>query len=261
MTWVIGMSHCPIGGGFIAADTRITVKTTTGTTYYEAVQKIHPLAWRVLGGFSGSVLLGFAAVRMAQRRWRDTLEQRQLVAPSEVARYLGRDLRHAWEQEQGDFDSNHKRHGLSLLLVGENPLPRPPTHPTVMPWNPSDAFILRSPKFEPHELPHGEPRSIGSGSNIEEYRGALSEWLADQGRTSPFLGLVAALAGARMSTHEARPEETISESLQIIRLDAEADDWGEFVEPSDVRIARNAQDYKDLAHAERFNAVDAVGSG
>jgi hypothetical protein len=41
VTWVIGLSRGPIGGGFIASDVRITA----GATYYEAVQKIHPLAF------------------------------------------------------------------------------------------------------------------------------------------------------------------------------------------------------------------------
>jgi hypothetical protein len=257
MTWVIGMSRGPIGGGFIASDVRITV----GTTYYEAVQKVHPLAWCVLGGFSGSVLLGFDAVQMAQRRWKDSLKERRLVAPSEVARHLGRDLRDAWEQEKGNFDAEHKRGGLSLLIVGVNPSPRPAAHPEVMPWHPSDAFILRAPPFEPCKVPRGEPRSIGSGSSIPEYEDAICKWLADPGASSMFPELAMALLAVRDSAHEARSEETISESLQIIRLDPEGEGLGDYLGPDhSVRIARNAQEFRDLAQDEGFTAADAVAS-
>jgi hypothetical protein len=257
MTWVLGMSSGPIGGGFIASDVRITVEKT----HYEAVQKIHPLAWCVLGGFSGSVLLGFDAIQLAQRRWQESLEERRLVVPSEVARHLGRDLRYAWEQEQGNFDADHKARGLSLLILGVNPSPRPPAHPEGIPWNPSDAFILRAPSFEPYEVPRGEPRSIGSGSNIPDYADALSEWLADPEATYSFLGLAAALAGVRLSAHDACPDETISESLQVFRLDAEGDCLGEYLGPDHVvHIARSPQEYRDLAQNKGFTAADAVAS-
>jgi hypothetical protein len=62
---------------------------------------------------------------MTQGRWKDSLEQHRLAAPSEVARHLGRDLRYAGEQGQGNFDGAHKARGLSLLILGVNPAPRP----------------------------------------------------------------------------------------------------------------------------------------
>jgi hypothetical protein len=191
--------------------------------------------------------------------WRSTLaEPRYLVAPSEVARHLGRDLRHAWGREQGLFDRAHKQLGLSLLIVGVNPSPRPPAHPAGMPWIPSDGFVLRSPSFEPFELPRREPRSIGSGSKIPEYARILSKSLRESATTSSFLELAAALAGVRSSAHEERAEETVSESLQAIRLNPQGEHFGESFEPGDVRIARNAQDYRDLARREGFIAAEAV---
>jgi hypothetical protein len=65
-----------------------------------------------------------------------------------------------------------------------------------------------------------------------------------------------------MSAEEARPEETVSQSLQIFRLSTMGKNWGEYLGPDpSVRIARNVGEYLELARVERFCAADAVALG
>ncbi|MBD3669278.1 MAG: hypothetical protein HUJ29_00765 [Gammaproteobacteria bacterium] len=164
MTWIIGASSL-FGNGVVISDIQVTF--SNGKTR-DILQKAYPLGNFIVGGFAGSVLIGFNLLE----------SMRQFLAlPEDIAQ------KHAWnptivaqnwspiaKQIYDASPEQEKKLGSQFLIVGISPQ----EHTGV----PSIArvFIIRFswPDFKPGIM--NKPLSvcsIGSGAGVDKYKKAL----------------------------------------------------------------------------------------
>jgi len=68
MTWIVGTGTM-FGHAVLASDIHATLKYGKGEEHYiDCLQKIYPLGKFVVGGFAGSVKIGFSIISSLHRR-------------------------------------------------------------------------------------------------------------------------------------------------------------------------------------------------
>ena len=155
MTWVVGSAG--VWAPFIAGDIRVTWTLRDGTSIgRDCLQKIHPVSENILGGFAGSVSLGFRIL--------DAIAARTDAKPSlrRIAYlWLPRLMRKCFNSAA----PNERAMGSHFIFVGYHP------ELEFMPGLPqTQAFRFRSPRFEP-DFVHGDKcLGIGSGDLVETLR-------------------------------------------------------------------------------------------
>lgn len=169
MTWAIAMPGFPTGG-VLLADVRVSfVHPKTGRTLHEhdGLQKVHRVAANLAVAFAGSVEAGLL-IAEDLKHWLSAIPADHVWSPARIAQAWPRRLRHAWGHLPADVTAG----ALELLLVGAFP---GDTGPFVH----SDGFVFRSPRFALERIARGRATSIGSGSDLAEYR-AMLETFADE---------------------------------------------------------------------------------
>lgn len=214
MTWVIGMTGAPLGG-LLVSDVRVTLTFPTGdTTYFDGLQKIHPLVRSMAGGFAGSVDVGFFLLGDFQK-YVGSPGERWIARPGYLLHRWRRRARRLYAMVPGPLRSL----GCELLFVaadadqGQNPLG----------FERSFAYIMSAPDFEVRHVPNREAQSIGSGSLVPEYCDVLKrsdeEWFALWKLDLEMGGMAhVAFAHGLSSAIEKRFERTVSEHLLVMRV-------------------------------------------
>jgi hypothetical protein len=166
MTWIVGAAATT---GYAVGVSDVRVSFGNGQEL-DCLQKLYPMARFIAAGFAGSVEIGF--------RMLDGLAYQlcgapndQAFLPQEVADCfapLAKDIFRGAPQLSRDLGSH-------IILLGAHP-----TEDLGIPgWAQCFVHVLKSPDFVPESSSIGEVVSIGSGSQIDEYRDALARFSAD----------------------------------------------------------------------------------
>jgi hypothetical protein len=172
MTWIIG-SAALFGSAILVSDARVQFKCTDGTTRYsDCLQKIYPLGRFVIGGFSGSVNIGFGILAALQAEFSqgppDAALDMNVVANTWLQRVVRRQFREA---------PDHERQLKSSVILAS-------AHPNQnrgdSPWPVTYVHVLSSPEFVPYEAEVSSVVAIGSGASASGYMDALKTLGSDE---------------------------------------------------------------------------------
>lgn len=173
MTWIIGSASL-FGSAILVSDICVTFTDKDGTKRYkDCLQKIYPLGQSVIGGFSGSVSIGFDTLETLQREFANgpagAALDVNIAAHTWLSRVIRRVFRNAPECE--------RELGSSTILAS--------AHPTKnrgdAPWPWTDIHIFSSPDFYPVAATPLEIVAIGNGRAASDHMDALRALRTDSG--------------------------------------------------------------------------------
>jgi hypothetical protein len=179
VTWVVGAGT--VDFGVLVGDIRVSYDTDNGLQEEEhfGVRKLHQVNPSTWMGFAGSILVGF---EMAERLRLLALRLYQDVGgppdAEEIVNHFVTEIGPAYQS----FDQRTREAGCHLLIVGASAEPvefggRPLFHV-------ARSFIVRFPRPGHSEIAVEQAllnhfATIGSGSQVEEYRQHLDDSLAN----------------------------------------------------------------------------------
>lgn len=168
MTWIVGASSL-FGYGVVISDVQVTLHD--GKTI-DIIQKAYPLSNYIIGGFAGSVMIGFMLLQnLATILQVPSGQESYAWDPVEIANYwspIARDIFASAPLEERKLRSQ-------FLLVGASPDPIKRGQP--IGWD-SEIYIIRfsSPEFTPRVMvKRNKICTIGSGSQVDKYKQLLRE--------------------------------------------------------------------------------------
>jgi hypothetical protein len=173
MTWIIGTAP-PFGFSILVSDICVTFRRPDGTEQRaDCLQKIYPLGPFVLGGFSGSVRIGFGILAILQMEFSKAPAGQAWNIDVAVNTWLPRLVRRVFRTAP----SSEQALGSSIMLAS--------AHPTRnrgdAPWPWTDIYAFSRPNFEPVQAAPLKVEAIGSGAAIDPYMNALRASCADFG--------------------------------------------------------------------------------
>jgi hypothetical protein len=217
MTWIIGTAAY-WGAAVLVSDIRVTFVYPDGREEHEDfLQKIYPLGRQVIGGFSGSVTIGFQIVDALKNDIAHLSKNAACNINILANKNWPRLARHIFEKsEKGEKDLGSEIIIASAhpqLNFGETQFARINIH------------IFRAPEFKPFNVERNKVVSIGNGSVVAPYMDFLATLERDRslvqlGANSP-RSLASTISFRMMRTIETYPEKFISKYLQfgIVRRD------------------------------------------
>lgn len=173
MTWIIG-SAALFGSAILVSDICATFTNKDGTKrHVDCLQKIYYLGPHVIGGFSGSVRIGFDILEILRREFStgptDTGLDTNIAAHTWLSRVIRRVFRNAPECE--------KKLSSSIILASAHPNKNRGDAP--WPW--TDIHIFSSPNFDPVMAAPMEIVAIGKRNAMSAYMDALRLLSTDPG--------------------------------------------------------------------------------
>lgn len=171
MTWIVGTAP-PFGFSILVSDICVTFIRPDGSKHHaDCLQKIHPLGPFVLGGFSGSVRIGFRILRTLQLEFSKVPEGEAWSIDVPAHTWLPRLVRRVFRTAP----DTEKALGSSIILAS--------AHPTRnrgdAPWPWTDIHVFSHPDFDPVKAASLEVVAIGRGAAIGPYMDALRASCAD----------------------------------------------------------------------------------
>lgn len=172
MTWIVGVPS-PFGHAILVSDICVTFpgRHDRKTQYVDCLQKVYPLERFVLGGFSGSVRIGFEMLGQFSRRLNKLSTQNGVDVGIAANTWLPRMARHIFSS----FDKREKVLGCSIILAWVHPTRDRPALSS--PW--SYVHVFNSPTFSPVRAAEVGALSIGSGSGVSAYVNTVKEICQD----------------------------------------------------------------------------------
>jgi hypothetical protein len=194
MTWVIGTG---VPFGYCVGLSDICVTFDGGLTK-DCLQKIYPVGRFVVAGFAGSVQLGFKLVDLLCGLAFDP-DPNVAVFPGDLARCFQEPARNIFLNSPPELQDI----GSQILLLGVHP-----TDDLGVPDFPKpEVYTCNWPYFEPVQASVATIVSIGSGSEVDQYKAALQN-LSDE----PFKLLQLHVGGA------GGPSSTVGLNFMITQL-------------------------------------------
>jgi hypothetical protein len=170
MTWILGASSL-FGYGVILSDIQVSV----GDKRFDMIQKAYPITNFIIGGFAGSVKIGFMLLQSLSD---------SLYLPEELqATYAWEPLKiaNAWSPIARDIffsqPMEQQQLGSRFLIVAASP--EPDKKMSIPGWD-SKIYIIRfsSPDFKPQIMSRRVNFcSIGSGSKVNKFQQHLRKKL------------------------------------------------------------------------------------
>lgn len=167
MTWIIGIPTL-FGTSILVSDICVTFQRGNGEIeYLDCLQKIYWLGPDILGGFAGSVNIGFKMMDFLKEAFSKAKHNEgwdiEIVSndwlPKEASKIFN-------ESDQADKDAR-----CQLILASIHPTKK--RGDASFPW--SDVFIYSSPGFEFIKANTGSALSIGSGSQKSAYMSEIQD--------------------------------------------------------------------------------------
>ncbi|MFZ3073086.1 MAG: hypothetical protein WA162_07565 [Thermodesulfobacteriota bacterium] len=166
MTWVVGGTTL-FGYGVAISDIRVTFQKADGEiTYIDCLQKVYPVGNFLVAGFAGSVRVGFELIE----------DMRRFLSPnppdmSWIPEWVAVNWRRRGRKIFSMAPLNEQKLSSSILLVGIHP-----THNLGDGRSPKGvACVFKSPEFEPEFYEVNKFVSIGSGTEVEQYKKRLHD--------------------------------------------------------------------------------------
>jgi hypothetical protein len=150
------------------SDICVTLSTNSGEqVLIDCLQKVYPLGQFVLGGFAGSVKIGFTMLAKLQREFSAVDRSEAWILDIVANTWWPRLAKHIFNS----FPKEEKKLGSQILLAS--------AHPTKnrgdAPWAWTDVYSFSSPNFSPNKAGQNEIVSIGSGTDISTYINSVKE--------------------------------------------------------------------------------------
>jgi hypothetical protein len=169
MTWVFGSATEFFGTAICVGDIQVTLENGE---QIDCLQKVYPLEQNVAAGFAGNVEVGFSMLAALQQVVREVAVEHGDPANIETA--LKRFSPFAAKAWRG-LDQKLQQGGCEILVAGASPAPD-----RIYNGEPLVAR-LRAPSFAVERIPRGAWASIGSGTEIADYRVELERLSSGDG--------------------------------------------------------------------------------
>ncbi len=166
MTWIVGKAG-PFGHAIGISDIRVTIP---GNGEFDCLQKIYRIAGNMALGFAGSVQIGLEVVAQITTAL-NIEEENKLRNPFYIADFF----KIGTKQIFNKYSQKIPNPDTHFLLFSAHPT----RNDGAVPWAKCFVHRFRSPEFEPEIASQSVIVSIGSGSNIEQYRKALEKLSED----------------------------------------------------------------------------------
>ena len=172
MTWIVGTPTL-FGHAILVSDICVTFRNDFGKTdYVDCLQKIYPVGKSQMMGFSGSVSLGFKMVHQFAYESSKLSNSDDWIVEIIANTWLPRVMRRIYNNST----EIEKELGCSIILASAHPQ----KNLGDVPWPETYCHIFDGPDFEPKLCRPGEIKSIGSGSNVDEYKSAIKAVIEDR---------------------------------------------------------------------------------
>jgi hypothetical protein len=163
MTWVIGTTSVS-GDAILASDVCVTFTSSTGqSACIDCLQKIYPLGRFVVGGFAGSVRIGFSIMEALTKRFNEIPETHAVDLNSQELTTLTQIVKEVFELSP----LPERELGCAVILGWVHPICNRDGMLWHSPW--SCIYTLSYPEFQvvSQDIPFSM-MSIGSGSFVPE---------------------------------------------------------------------------------------------
>lgn len=167
MTWIVGTGTM-FGHAVLASDIRATFKYSTGEeSHIDCLQKVYPLGKFVVGGFAGSVKIGFSIMGHLQAELSMVDEGNVWNLDIIANTWLSRVVRRIFNS----FPQSEKVSGVQIILASTHPTINWPFPSTPLPV----VYKFNSPNFEPQKAAQNEVLGIGSGAAVIDCMNKVNE--------------------------------------------------------------------------------------
>ena len=181
MTWIVGNASL-FGSAFLVSDIQVTFTDQHGNhSFVDCVQKVYPLGRFVVGGFAGSVRIGFEMLEWLRQIFSQAPATSAWILPDIANDWISSDLSNIFNNSP----ENEKACGCQIILGAAHPSENRGS----VPWAMSHIYRFSWPNFEPETVQGSQTLSIGSGAVVPVYQQAID------GYTSQFHFHQAAMAG------------------------------------------------------------------
>jgi hypothetical protein len=164
------------GYGVIISDVCVSWTKADGSLYTkDCLQKIYPVGPSIVAGFAGSIDIGFALLKNLSQFLKLPEDEKDV---SWIPEWVAENWKDKAKYVFSTFPLNLRKHGSEILMVGAHP-----DEDIGIPGF-SRIYIVKmgSPNFAPTIVSSPQSiLSIGSGSNIEEYKAAIENINKDGG--------------------------------------------------------------------------------
>lgn len=165
MTWIVGANSL-FGMAFLVSDIQITFSGAADVEYLDCCQKVHALSQDVIGGFAGSVKIGFAVIE----RLRVELQLPNANSAWELDTVVNDWLPGVVKDVYDSSEASEQLLGCQIILASAHPTRN---RGAPMPW--TDVVKLSWPNFVPQFAAQTGALSIGSGSSELVYAGFVNQ--------------------------------------------------------------------------------------
>lgn len=167
MTWIVGCNSL-FGHSILVSDICVTFTSSSGEqAYIDCLQKVYPLGKFVIGGFAGSVKIGFSIFAVLQREFSSVNNGHAWSLDIVANTWFPRLVRRIF----GMCPIAERRLGSQILLAT--------AHPTknrgVSSWAQTDLYLFNSPEFSPKKARQDDVFTIGSGAHVSNYVNAIKK--------------------------------------------------------------------------------------
>jgi hypothetical protein len=171
MTWIVG-TPLPFGYSVLVSDICVTFNDISGQQkYIDCLQKIYPIGRFVIGGFSGSVEIGFRMLGVLSKELSNLPKDSAWDIDIISNNWWPRLAKHIFENSE----NSERTLGCEIILAS--------VHPTKnrgdAPWPWSDVHTFSAPNFSPRKAKAMKVLTIGSGSAVKVYMDALRKLCDD----------------------------------------------------------------------------------
>ena len=206
MTWIVGTPTL-FGYAILVSDIQVTFASNDKTQYFDCLQKIYPVSKSILGGFAGSVRIGFRLLEFIRRSSQGAPENMDwsldVIANTWLPRCFRRIFRFSEPEE--------KALGSRILLAGAHPWRNNG------PWPHTSVYRFASPNFEPTRANYRQVLAIGSpdGRYMAGITHLVSDFVFMHASVGGEFGPSSMLAHYLMSEVEEAPFPGVSAVFQV----------------------------------------------
>lgn len=167
MTWIVGCNSL-FGHSYLVSDICVTFTSSSGKkSFIDCLQKVYPLGKFIIGGFAGSVQIGFSIFAVLQREF-SIVENGHAWSLDIVANtWFPKLVRRIF----GTCPIDEQRLGSQILLATAHPH----KNRGVSPWAQTDLYLFNSPDFSAKKAEIDDVFCIGSGSHVSTYVDAIKK--------------------------------------------------------------------------------------
>lgn len=179
MTWIVGTPTI-FGYAILVSDIRVTFTATDGRKHYlDCLQKIYPVSKSMVGGFAGSVQIGFRMLAQLQYESAKVPPDTDWVLDIIANTWWPRLARRIFKGSE----AREKNLGSQIILAAAHPSKNMGDSP----WPQTQVYSFSAPNFEPIKASYRQILSIGSPDS--RYTDALNRLVSN------FVFMQASVAG------------------------------------------------------------------